>query len=516
MRLYDYANCTPVMYGCLEAVQASDLRFYRQMGWEGWKEEMLFADADFWPRAQKGVPDYRADRANSNWQWYCVMGKLLWNPDLEPEKVLEDVESKYYGKAYPAMKKYHAYRRELWNNSPYCLGYPTGDERRPRLLSVPGAKERLLAYLDEAEKLAANDKILLGRLKDDRTWLVRYWIEPNEQMRRKNEKSCTIPRKAGTLKIDGDPDDPEWNRAWHTCDFKDADGKASETTQLAILADRENLYFRFIAADQKHTASSQEQEVEFFIVPPSPQTRYYHVSVNSSGAVYEAWQPGNRARLNPSATAAVQNTADRLIMEVKVPLNDSVCAERGALWKIHVTHTVNGKSTASTGEAQPQNPGSFQAFNIGLPIIQNGTFEMLDENGKPRNWFTDNCSVVASGGSKALKLSHRGYAYQLLAGGLMAQKEYPRKIRVSFRTSGKGTLHVAAHRYNDTADGKAKHGYRRKNFPTTTFCKVPLTPEQKFHSCEYTINANEWMALRFYITGGTDCTAILDDVAINR
>ena len=86
------------------------------------------------------------------------------------------------------MKKYHDLRRKLWNNSSYCFGYPTGDQRREALLSAPGAKEKLLALLDEAERLAADDDILKKRLQDDREWLQRYWIKPNASFLKKQTK----------------------------------------------------------------------------------------------------------------------------------------------------------------------------------------------------------------------------------------------------------------------------------------------------------------------------------------
>ena len=540
MRLYEYANCTPLLYACPEEIQAKDLRFFRKMGWEGWKEEMAFADAQFWPPVKKGEKDFRSDRANSNWQWYCVTGKMLWDPDLDPAKILADVESKYYGKAYPAMKKYHDFRRTLWNNSSYCLGYPTGDQRRPQLLSAPGAKEKLLSLLAEADALAGDDPILKGRLADDRNWLTRYWIEPNEKMRAQLGRACSAPTRVGSIKIDGDPSDGEWNRAWHTTDFKytfgqkkGQDVEAKDKTVLSILSDDENLYFRIMADVEdpsKLTANCKEKDgnvfhddsVELFIMPPSAAQEYYQVAVSVSGAVYDSRCPGNHKEVDLGVTAAVKRTAKGYVMEVKVPLEKIGKAERGALWKIHATRcNVAGKENPADAGSQMSLDGTphhdtvnYRGIVIGTPLLKNGTFETLDKKGMPADWAASKCTIVDNGASHAVKLTNGSFLYQLMAGGVLGQKPAPRRIRVTFRASGKGVLHVGAHRYTDTRDVKAKHGYRRTLKPTATFFKAPLEEKQKLFSCEYTIPADEWMALRFTLPGTKEDFAVLDDVAV--
>ena len=501
MRLYDYANCTPIMYGCPEYIQVSDLKFFRQMGWMGWKEEMLFADADFWPRRKKGEPDHRADRTNSNWQWYCVMGKMLWNPDLDPAKILADVESKYYGKAYEAMKKYHDFRRELWNNSPHCLGYPTGDQRRPRLLSVPGAREKLLALLDEAQRLAGNDKILQGRLNDDRTWLQRYWIEPNEKIRLTPEKTPVIPLKTGNLKIDGDPDDGQWLGAWHTVDFGNKKGKTAETV-FSLLAEKNHLYIRLIGS------TAGKCRAEFYILPPGKLQKPYHLTVDEAGKVI------SQSPETAGTLAQAKSFAGKLVWEIKLPLKKLAQARMGSLWKIHAALLPANSGELNLSGINKHDIAAYRGFNIANNIIKNGTFEELDKNGNFTAWINSNCSIAVNGKNHALKIAHRGFAYQLLAGGVLAQKPQTRNIQVTFQASGKGTLLVAAHRYTDTKDGKAKHGYRRKNHPTNIFYQVKLTGKPRFYTCCCTIKANEWMALRFAIKGGKESFAIVDDAAI--
>ncbi len=542
MRIYEYANCTPVMYGCLEDILAKDLRLFRKMGWEGWKEEMLFADAQFYPPAPQGQFDPRIDRANSNWQWYCVAGKLLWNPDLDPQKILEDVESKYYGKAYAPMKKYHDYRRKLWNNSSFCLGYPTGDQRRPQLLMVPGAKEKLLAYLDQADKLAGNDPVLKGRLQDDRNWLKNYWITPNNQLRDQNRsrREARAPLRAGAIKIDGNPSDSEWLRAWHSDNFqntsKNKSAKPSRkipSSTLSILADADNLYFRVLAdklpgsrlqgsCRKKDGNVFQDDHIEFFIMPPAGK-KYYQIAVSVTGAVYDASWPGKRKDTDLNVAAAVKHTAQGFIMEVKVPLTGIKKALRGELWKIHAVRYIPSRYSRNSADGlflsldgiARHDTANYRGMAIESPVVRNGSFDTLNSKSLPAHWESSKCSVISSGASYAVKVPHAGHIYQLLAGGILRQQPFPRRIRVAFRASGKGRIAVSAHRYNDTPNAKAPHGYKRKNFPTETFFQAPLSTELQWYKCEYTIKANEWMALRFTAPGAQDSFAVIDDISIS-
>ena len=76
------------------------------------------------------------------------------------------------------------------NICPVCMGYPAGDARRPTLLNLPGAKEELLALLDEADRLSATaDAVTKFRVAQDRKWLNEYWIKPNDELAEKISKA---------------------------------------------------------------------------------------------------------------------------------------------------------------------------------------------------------------------------------------------------------------------------------------------------------------------------------------
>ena len=108
------------------------------------------------------------------------------------------------------------------------------------------------------------------------------------------------------------------------------------------------------------------------------------------------------------------------------------------------------------------------------------------------------------------------HIYQFLTHPELKQQPVARKIKVSFRAAGKGSVNVYAVRYNDTRDGKAKSGYRRKFFSTQQFYNAVLAEKQNLYSCEYTISPDEWIALRFTVAGGKKSFLVLDDVAVSK
>ena len=518
MKVYEYANCTPVFYGCMEEILAKDLRLYRKLGLEGWKEEMSFADAQFYPPVKKGEVDYRSDRANSNWQWYCVAGKLLWNPELDPEEILADVESKYYGKAYPAMKKYHDLRRKLWNNSSYCFGYPTGDQRREALLSAPGAKEKLLALLDEAERLAADDDILKKRLQDDREWLQRYWSKPNASFRKKQLKTATVPRVEGTLYIDGDPSDTEWFRAWHTSDFRYLTGKnkgkkagGKNKIFLSVLHGENVLYLRLHSAGRWKSGDY----TVFYIIPLDEPHICFALAVNADGTYRHEYLPEKYKKISGLVITAAKNDKNGYVMEARISLAGIGVPRNGSLWKVHaIKYNPQGAYSSLDGIAA-DDKNNYRDFVMGTPLLRNGTFEVLNENGTPTNWTMNKGRILKHRFSHAVKLEYGNYIYQLLAGGELAQQPSARKIRIILNASGSGVLKVYAMRYSDTPDGKAKYRYTRKFISTQEIGHIYLfSPQQRAYICDYTIRPDEWIGLRFVSTGGKNSFVVLDNISI--
>ena len=78
----------------------------------------------------------------------------------------------------------------------------------------------------------------------------------------------------------------------------------------------------------------------------------------------------------------------------------------------------------------------------------------------------------------------------------LSQKPYPRKLKYTVRASGTGAMSVGFARYRDTADSKAKHGYRREFLkPSGIGGTYELSAEMKNYCGEYEIAADEWCSI---------------------
>ena len=349
---YEYGNCSHNFYDPYERAFASDIKLYAKLGLTGWKEEMSFVDStppSYFPKNDPEKIRRRAEKSPSNWQWFYVASRLTWDPSLDVDAVLDEIESKYYGEAYPAMKKYHALRRRLWDSSKVCLGYPRGDPRRPTLLNEPGAKEQLLKLLDEADSLATSD-LTRTRLAKDRRWLTIYWIEPNEEMKKKEGKAFSSPVAKTPPAIDGRADDASWAGACWTSDYLETwsnDHKAPPAelaTRAAILSDADNLYFLFRCSEPtpdkivaKHGDWQDvylDDAIELMMFPPSEANTYFQVCANAKGkfTVYE--QPQSRKRRDLGVEVAANTRKDGFDIEVKVPVAKIYPLVKGEHWKV--------------------------------------------------------------------------------------------------------------------------------------------------------------------------------------
>ena len=530
---YDYFMSTRAYYSCEETVQVQDLRLYRKLGMSGYKEEGLFPDSKFYPPRKN---DNRADWQPSNWQWAYVTGKLLWDPSLDENRLLDEAESLYYGKAYPAMKKYHALRRKLWSGTPQCLGYPHGDGRAAYILNTPGSAEELNRLLNEAEKLAAGDKLLLYRIGNDRRYLKEYWIKPNEKLKSLASKTMCAPTATSKIVIDGDGKDRAWVGAYYlTSGLKQAftqdkkDLPPALRTTLGILSDNDNLYFLITAMEPSPGKMKikgkadvdvwDDDSVELFIYPPTASNTYYHLCINPKGAVYDAQGTNHAKDFSIPVEVKTKILKDRYMIEARVPLAKLKKPERGEIW--HINFTRNRKIDDELTPAKVARSGnfsldgcsyhdtaSFRPLVIGTPYLRNGSFEDLDKSGKPKFWsLRGKSELIKNSNGKAVKVN--GNVYQLLTDRELWQKPFERKVAYSFTASGKGKLYMVFYRYTDTPDPKAKHGYRRKYHGNDSAGVYTLTDKPQVFSGGYTIKPNEWAGIAFHASD-----AVVDDVSL--
>ena len=550
MYTYEYFFCSHGYYTCIEDTLDRTLKLYKKHNITGWKEQAYFEDSKFVREEQT-----RPDLYPSNWQMLYLTGKLLWDPDLDAKKVVDEAESLYYGKTYPVMKKYHAYRRQLWKMATACMGYPAGNPRAVELLNPPDAKETLLKYLDEAEKLAGNDKILKFRIGEDRRWLKKWWIAPYDKLHSAGNKPLSSPEISGKIKIDGIGNEKDWNKACVADNFlemlgsrKDKPAPEAVKTTARILSDKDNLYFLITAKEpspEKLTTTVGRDSkvwsrdcVEVFIYPPSVENVYYQLAVGPKGAIFDALQPGTNKAFNLDVEVKTRILKDRYVVEMRVPVNKLMKMTKGDTWKVHIVRDrmIKDQYSASRGDMSFYVLGgvthrdytSFRPMLIGAeepPVYRNGNFNTLQKlnevqvrlfakkgrsavnNMMPFSWqFNQNnakLEMVLHPGSKD------DYYVKQLSGALY-QLHYGRKrnYRITFRAKGDGKLKFQCYRYR--ANDKRKI---TKSLPTRTFMNGQKL-EKDWKKYSFVLRkefADEIFATAFINVGGV---VEFDDVVI--
>ncbi|MBR2365168.1 MAG: DUF4838 domain-containing protein, partial [Lentisphaeria bacterium] len=533
--VYEYFLCSGGRnYVPHELIQVRDLRFFYKEGIDGWEEETFFEDSVYW-RKNVNSKDQN-EKLPSLWQWLYLTGKILWDLDADPVKILEDAESKYYGNAYPAMKKYHALRRKLWKEGRNCFGYPFNNERLPLLLNVPENKEKLFALLDEAEKLAKGDKKRLVRIANDRKFLTDYWVKANEDYKKLQGRTVKAPTAKTSITLDGKGDEAAWKDAFYVTDFREMFTKeqknipAENAASIGILSDSKNLYFlvkvKEPLMDKLHKGMNiwEKSAVELFIHPQSVSNEYYHLVFAYDGEKYEARCPGN-VRHKIGAEYKCSKNADGFVMEIKVPAWKFGDFRNGVAWKcnfdinrfVFTDHLI--KKHYSLSGRVSHDVTTFLPLQIGTPMTINGMFNKVEKNKRkypaflkvlekvPSKWYA---SLPQKGGAVfGIKRDAAPYDETLYISKVFANYPMPHNLKegqtllISFEAKGKGKLSCGIIRYR-----RKNSGFIKTEYPAKAFS---LTDKWQKFSFAYDMKKDETIHLAF---NAFRCDAQVDNVSI--
>jgi hypothetical protein len=170
---------------------------------------------------------------------------LLWDAGADYDEIYADMGGKYYGSAWPAMRRY----RELLTRSfletagHVCYGHRQYMIRK--CLDKPGTEARLVELLAEAERAAAGKPSEIERVRRDRRYFQTYWQGLAGELRAKSLPEVYAAKRTGRLAIDGRCDDPDWKKIDFTTNFLRLDGRgpADPQTFVKVLYDADNIYF---------------------------------------------------------------------------------------------------------------------------------------------------------------------------------------------------------------------------------------------------------------------------------
>ena len=519
-----------------ELIQAQDLKFLHDQGVTGWQEEVFFEDSVSGNKKDPAAQQIKRDMLPSLWQWLYLTGKMLWDPDLDPQQVLNDAESKYYGKAYPAMKKYHGLRRKLWTESRGCFGFPVSNERLSLLLNDPEKRNALLSLLDQAEKLAARDHTLLSRIACDRRFLNQYWVAAHREFLRLQGKVIKAPAADEKIVLDGVAGEKIWKKAFYVSNFKETFTKEHNnippelSVSVGILSDRENLYFlvsgREPAMDRLQNGKDiwQKSSVEFMIHPQNASNEYYHLGFALDGTKYEARCPGN-IQQKIGAESCCRKTKDGYIMEIRIPAAQFGDFRNGSIWKINIAvnrFVFDGKLIEghySLDGNLYHDVNRFYPLQIGSPIKVNGNFSRTEKNKRkyhpsvkvlekvPYGWFVN---LHWKNPVFGIKKDVSPYDETLYISGVQVNTGLPMNLKegevvtVSFEAKGKGKLYPGVLHYR-----KSKPKFLRSDPASACL----LTDKWQNFTYSKTVGRDEYLRLALTAFSGTE--AQVDNISIS-
>ncbi len=467
IQVYEYTDVAHVDYCPLEYKLAVFLKHLKSIGAAGWtNEEIPLNSYCYTPDAIK-----TQERWLTLWPMYYVASHLLWNVDADADRLLDDAYDKYYGAAAPVMKQYHALRKKLWDRAP-GHSYYGGGTRAAYCLTDHGAEKQLDACLDEAFKLAAKEPQVLERLALDRKYLDLYWKKETEKLEKlfSAEKSIVPACADKTMQVDGVLAEDVWARARPLNNFIliGKNGAPKEKTSVLVAYDKDNLYFAIRAFEEnawappKAEASERDgkvwadDSVEIFIAAPGDDSNYYHLAINTKGALYDA--KNRDSAWTSQTTLAVRKEKDGYVYEVKVPVKEMNCAAvaPGQTWGLHFMRSCMNLQPPASEEASsvdgvpPHSPNSFRRAVISRNLVKNGNFAILEDykgDNKslqgtkfPKDWEFAGaaCKIVADQNGNNQVLLTNGTIFMFL--GKFAEENSALSVNVT--ASGSGSVFV--------------------------------------------------------------------------
>lgn len=287
-----------------------------------------------------------------------VCRRLLWNPDVDVDELLDDYFTKLYGPAAPmtqsVMKDIEAKSEKIGAAN---AGLTTiWDEHYPenvlagyrRSADQAVALAKGTAY-EEPTRLFS--KYFVGAMEKARA----DYVEKVKKLFANRESQLECPRVAGAIKIDGDLSDEAWKTASLRKHFYNIyDGGATEwPTHLRIAHDDRLLYVAFVCFDPEtstRSAKTQLDNLEIFLKPPANERDYYWFMVNIDGSFpYQGICHGGEDDIDlkwkSHAQVATKRHPDRWVVEMAIPLehlgHDPADVLAGDTWRANFCRSTS-------------------------------------------------------------------------------------------------------------------------------------------------------------------------------
>ena len=314
------------------------------------------------------------DRLFFDYLNFYVYGKVLWNPDIDVEKLLDEHHTLMFGPAAKPMKEFFDSLERNWmkmagNTVNTNLGpvttYPSETEMWNTVYS-PAERKRLTALFDEAEKLTAKTPEHLARVK---TLRREMWLPALKRAEEFTGEKRAIARWGAYMAetgiapvIDGKLDDPAWKKAERITLIPDVKNLPVEVrTTVRALRDKDFYYFAFECEDKGKPETVvrpfdsrdlwKDAGVEVFLSPDRNPDRCFQIMVNASGSIADlrdfkgvkdwSWNSGAEAH-------SVIIPGKGWTTEIKIPRSSlPKASESGMLANLTRLYTPAGKMPVS-------------------------------------------------------------------------------------------------------------------------------------------------------------------------
>ncbi len=496
---YEYSWCespanVPV-YTPKERVYCRDLKYYHKIGMEGFKQTIAPPDGTFSPPWNTR---HQTEAWYGEWQLLYLAGRLAWDIDADYDQLVEDMGSKYYGKAWPAMKPYREELIKMYEeNADHLLGWGgTPHYILGKCLEKPGVEVRLLQLLSEAEKLAADDPVAMKRIKRDVEYFGIWWQSVHKDFlaRKLVRWEVNVNKRVDPIVIDGEFGEDDWKRIDNVADFIATDGKtaADPRTFVKMLYDEDNIYFAVEAMEsdpgkmkikaRKHDDEvARDNNLELWIAG-FMSDKSVKIALNPKGVIQDAVVVSGKAGIDPQYDSGVEVKtkvlADRWVAEIRVPA--AACGRKIKDWDVWKVNVVRNRrlgrfwnlleresQTSSWSKGALAGPESLRSVVLGDAVIRgnglvetallkNGDFEdvaapVQKESGVssgakvPEFWSNDTGTVTmveggAASGRQFLRIKTSRKPWAQLFQGINPPADFKNNLRLRAKVRGKGNL----------------------------------------------------------------------------
>lgn len=292
------------------------------------------------------------------------MAQVQWDRNADFEKLYEECNSLYYGKAWEGgMKEFRQYLTYCYTNTVGCIGYGSGAPIG-KCLDEPGSQEKLEALLDKAvvAACAAGDERARRHVETDRDIFRLTWLAGRARYLKNYLESDAFERK-GEIVVDGILDEGDWQNAKVIAGFERGyEHRPSEPadvkTEARVVYDRDHLYFAVTAfepematrrcgrpesVDRASGFPNLGDHIELFYQYPDMFEKSYHLAINPEGAIVDAIQKSTTERdrtFRTQAKWAVKKGSDHWTVEVAIPASEiGLAPMKGMTWRVNIGRT---------------------------------------------------------------------------------------------------------------------------------------------------------------------------------